>query len=111
MVLEYWIALMLYIARAVIETAMILLVSTLVKRVVKLIILPRCIFPFITEMIIHIMANPRKNGVCDGRYDFRLAGLVHIIARNDIVSMIISAKSVIVLNFRFSIGLLATTGL
>jgi hypothetical protein len=37
--------------------------------------------------------------------------LVHIIARKDIVNMIISDRSVIVLNFRLSIGLNQKTGL
>ena len=104
MVLEYSIALILYIARAVIETAIILLVRTLVKSVVKLMILPQFIFPLTSETMIHIRARPMKNGVCDGRYNLRLAGFVQTIARNDIVSMTISAKSVIVLNLRFSIG-------
>jgi hypothetical protein len=54
--------------------------------------------------MIHIRASPMKNGVCDGRYNLRLAGFVQTIARNDIVSMIISARSVIALNLRFSIG-------
>jgi hypothetical protein len=58
----------------------------------------------IRDTIIHIRASPRKNGKCDGRYDFRLAGFVHNMARNDIVRMTISARSVIVLNLRFSIG-------
>src|ERR1035437_8230086 len=97
-------ALILYIARAVIEIAIILLVRTLVKSVVKLMILPRCIFPLTSETTIHIRARPRKNGVCDGRLDLRLAGFVHTTARKDTVRMIISAKSVMVLNLRFSIG-------
>jgi hypothetical protein len=54
---------MVYIISAVIETDMILLVSTLEKSEVKLIILPRCIFPLMSETIIHTRARPRKNGV------------------------------------------------
>jgi hypothetical protein len=104
MVLEYSIARILYIARAVIEIAIILLVRILVNNVEKLMILPRCILPLISETIIHIRASPRKNGKCDGRYDLRLAGFVHTSARNDIVRMTISARSVIVLNLRFSFG-------
>ena len=84
--------------------AIILLVSTLEKSDVKLMILPRCIFPLIRETTIHIMASPRKNGVCDGRYNLRLAGFVHTIARKEMVRMTISARSVMVLNLRFSIG-------
>lgn len=90
-------------ARAVIDIAMILLLKTLTKSVVKLMILPRCILPLTSETMIHITARPMKNGVCDGRYHLRLAGLVHIIARKDIVSITISAIRVIVLNLRFSI--------
>jgi len=37
-------------------------------------------------------ARPMKNGVCDGRYNLRLAGFVHTIARNDIVRMTISLR-------------------
>jgi len=82
---------------------MILLLRTLVKRVVKLMIFPRCILPLASETIIHIKASARKNGVCDGRYNLRLAGLVHTIARNDIVRITISAKSVITRNLINSI--------
>jgi len=89
--------------RAVIEMAMTLLVRTLVKRDVKLMTFPRCIFPLTSDTIIHKKTSPRKNGVCDGRYDLRLAGLVHIIARKAIVNITISANNVIVLNLRFSI--------
>ncbi len=94
---------MVNIIRTVIDVAIILLLRTLVKSVVKLMILPRCIFPFNSETIIHIRARPAKNGACDGRYDRRLAGLVHTIARKDIVNITISANSVIVLNLRFTI--------
>jgi hypothetical protein len=66
-------------------------------------ILPRCIFPLISETTIHINASPMKNGVCDGRYNLRLAGLVQTIARKDIVNITISTIKVIVLNLRFSI--------
>jgi hypothetical protein len=97
--------------RAVIEIAIILLVRTRVKSVVKFMILPRCIFPLTSEMKIHITARLKKNGKCDGRYDLRLAGFVHTIARKEIVTMTISANNVIVLNLRFSIRKLQTTGL
>jgi hypothetical protein len=83
---------------------MILLLKTLVKSEVKLMILPRCIFPLTSETTIHIKASPAKNGVCDGRYNLRLAGLVHTIARKDIVNITISANKVTVLNLCFSIG-------
>jgi hypothetical protein len=89
--------------RAVIETAMILLLKTLVNSEVKLMILPLCIFPLISETTIHINASPMKNGVCDGKYDLRLAGLVHTMARKDIVNITISTNKVTVLNLRFSI--------
>jgi hypothetical protein len=93
------------------EMAIILLVKTLVKSVVKFMILPRCILPLTSEMRIHITARPKKKGKCDGRYDLRLAGFVHTIARKEIIKMTISANNVIVLNLRFSIGKLQTTGL
>ena len=66
-------------------------------------IFPRCIFPLARETTIHIRARPIKNAICDGRYDFRLAGLVQIIKRNDIDRITISAIKVITLNLRFSI--------
>jgi len=87
---------------------MTLLLSTLEKRDVKLMILPRCIFPLASETTIHIIARPTKNIICDGRYDFRLAGLVQIIKRNDIDNITISAINVITLNLRFSILLYPT---
>jgi hypothetical protein len=80
-----------------------LLLMTLLKRKEKLMIFPRCIFPFKSETISHINANPAKKILCEGRYDFRLAGLVHIIKRNDIARITISAINVIVLNLRVSI--------
>jgi hypothetical protein len=88
----------------VIEMAIILLVSMRVKRVVKPVILVRLIFPLMNETIIHITARPIKKGVWEGRYNLRLAGFVHTIARKDTERMITSARKVIVLNLRFSIG-------
>ena len=92
-----------YMIRVVIDTAMKLLLKTRENREVKLMILPRCILPFNSEIIIHNRASPKKNGACDGRYDLRLAGLVHIIARKDIVKITISANMVIILKLRFFI--------
>jgi len=67
--------------------------------------LPRCILPFISDTMIQITARLIKNILCEGRYDFRLAGFVHTIVRKDIARIMISAKRVIVLNLRFSIFL------
>jgi hypothetical protein len=79
-----------------------LLLMTLLKRVEKLTILPRCIFPFRSETNSQIIASVTKKILCEGRYDFRPAGLVSAISRNDIPSMKISAKRVIVRNRVFS---------
>jgi hypothetical protein len=104
MVLEYPYDLKVYIARAVIEIAMILLARMREKSVVNPVILVRLIFPFMKETMIHISARPRKKGVWEGKYDLRLAGFVHTMARKDTVRMITSARRVMVLNLRFSIG-------
>ena len=85
------------------DIAIMLLVSTLVNSVVKLMTLCLCIFPLTRDTTIHIKASNIKNGVWEGRYDFRLAGFVHIMTRKDTVRNIISANNVIALNLRFSI--------
>jgi hypothetical protein len=103
-VLEYSSVRKLYITSAVIEMAIMLLVMIRAKSVEKPVILLRLIFPLINETIIHIMARPRKKGVWEGRYDLMLAGFVQTMARKDIVRMITSARRVMVLNLRFSIG-------
>jgi hypothetical protein len=89
--------------RAVMEIEIILLVRTLVNKEVKLITLPLCILPLIRDTISHINARLKKNGRCDGTYPLRLAGLVATTARNDIVSITISNKRVMILNLRRSI--------
>ena len=63
MVLEYPNVLKLYIARAVRDTAIILLVMIRAKRVENPVILLRLIFPLMKETTIHITARPRKKGV------------------------------------------------
>jgi len=93
----------MYIIRAKNEIEIRLLLITLLKRDEKLMIFPRCIFPLIRDTSSHIAASPAKKILCDGRYDLKLAGLVHTIRRNDIPRMTISAKRVIVWNLRFSI--------
>jgi hypothetical protein len=55
------------------------------------------------ETKIHIRASPAKNGACDGRYDLRLAGLLHTITRKAIVRITISAIRVNILNLLLSI--------
>jgi hypothetical protein len=55
-----------YIKRAVIESAIRLLPRTLLKRDEKLMILPRCILPLISETISHINARLTKNILCEG---------------------------------------------
>jgi hypothetical protein len=85
------------------EREMILLVMTLENSVEKLIIFPLCILPLSRDTTIQINAKLPKKGLCDGRYDLRLAGFVHIMKRNDIVKITISAISVIVRNLRLSI--------
>jgi hypothetical protein len=73
-------------------------------------IFPLCIFPFARDIKIHIAASAIKNVRCDGRYPFRLPGLVHITAKKDIVRITISAINVIILKLRFSIWSFSATG-
>jgi hypothetical protein len=96
------------IIRATIAMEMILLVITLPKRVLKLTTLPLCILPLKREITIQIAASPIKKVECEGRYPFRLPGLVHITAKKDIVRITISVISVIILNLRFSMPFYAS---
>jgi len=91
------------------EIAIILLVRTRLKSEEIFMILVRFIFPLMRETINHIITSPRKKGACDGRYNLRLAGFVHTIARKDNVRMTISSNNVIALNLRFTISVMQTT--
>jgi hypothetical protein len=58
--------------------------------------------------MIQISTRPAKKGAWDGRYDLRLAGLLHTISRKDMVRITISAISVKTLNLLRSIGIVRT---
>jgi hypothetical protein len=86
-----------------------LLPRTLLNNDVKLMIFPRCSFPFIRDTNNQITARRAKKKLCEGRYVLRLAGLVHTISRNDIASMKISAIRVVVRNLVFSMEFISKT--